>query len=73
MCLCLTCVFEAKIKQIQVGENNSLRFIFVDGHYVDTTWQDRSRSESWTSEMRVAAGNKSRQRQQEEKAWRQKT
>lgn len=67
------CVFEAKIKQIQVGENNSLRFIFVDGHYVDTTWQDRSRSESWTSEMRVAAGNKSRQRQQEEKAWRKKT
>jgi len=35
-------------------------FIFSDGHPEERVWQDRSRAESWTEEMRQAA----RERQQ---------
>ena len=32
--------------------DNTLEYAFTDGHAVRTTWKDRSRSESWTEEMR---------------------
>ena len=47
--------FTEQIQEVQIGENNALTFVFKDGHTVETVWQDRSRSESWTSEMKAAA------------------
>lgn len=54
-------IFKSKITSIIVPEPNILTFIFYDGHKVDTVWYDRSRSESWTDEMRQNTGERSRQ------------
>lgn len=45
-------VFEETINKITVPEANHLIFHFKDGHTVEKVWKDRSRSESWTPEMR---------------------
>ena len=37
---------------------NSLRFEFFDGSFSEIAWQDRSRRESWTPEMKQAAREK---------------
>ena len=42
--------------------NNTLEITFTDGHLEKATWQDRSRSESWTAEMRQAAAEETRKR-----------
>lgn len=55
-------IFNTNIEKIQVGNNNTLRFIFRDGRGVSTTWADRSRAESWTPEMKEAARKKSMER-----------
>jgi site-specific DNA recombinase len=47
--------FREQIDHIFVPEANRLAFVFSDGHKVETTWRDRSRSESWTDEMREKA------------------
>lgn len=43
------------IKEIQVPAHNQLIYVFSDGHMQEVTWQNRSRRESWTMEMRQAA------------------
>ena len=48
-------VFKAQINRIEVPRANRLVFIFKDGSRDERTWKDRSRSESWTPEMREAA------------------
>ena len=48
-------VFKAAIKEIRVPAFNHVVFVFNDGHEVERVWQDRSRSESWTDEMREKA------------------
>ena len=48
-------VFTAQIDHILVPGHNQLIFVFKDGHIVHRTCQDRSRSESWTPEMREKA------------------
>ena len=52
--------FTAKIEKIIVPAPNELVFIFHDGHELSANWKDRSRSESWTEEMRKATGERSR-------------
>jgi len=47
--------FTAKVKRIDAMPSNILRFIFKDGSVAEYIWQDRSRSESWTPEMREKA------------------
>jgi resolvase domain protein len=47
--------FEKEIRQIVALPNNFLRFVFMDGTTAETQWQDRSRRESWTEEMKQAA------------------
>lgn len=47
--------FLAQVKEIQVGENNALTYIFNDGRTESTSWPDRSRAESWTKAMRESA------------------
>lgn len=48
-------VFLEQVERIEVGTENHLTYIFKDGSSVFTVWQDRSRRESWTPDMREAA------------------
>lgn len=50
------------IKAIYVTAPNAITFHLLDGSIIDKTWKDRSRSESWTVEMRAEAGRKTRER-----------
>ena len=47
-----------RIEKILVPQPNHLRFMFYDGNTIERIWQDRSRSESWTQEMRDEARQK---------------
>jgi DNA invertase Pin-like site-specific DNA recombinase len=49
------------IKEIIIPGHNRLTFIMKDGSTVETEWQHRSRRESWTSAMRAAAGQKTKE------------
>ena len=53
-----------KITAITAHNNNLLEFTLADGTRTVQRWQDRSRAESWTPEMRIAAGEKTRERSQ---------
>lgn len=55
-------VFVKSIAFMTARPNNNLEFTFTDGHSENATWKDRSRSESWTTEMRQAAAEKTRKR-----------
>ena len=50
--------FRNRIQQITVPEGNVLIFHLVDGTSVKRTWEDRSRRESWTPELREKARQK---------------
>ncbi|MBE6926928.1 MAG: recombinase family protein [Ruminococcaceae bacterium] len=50
------------LDHIEVDKENTLRFFFTDGSSQTHTWQDRSRSCSWTPEKREQARQKSRER-----------
>ena len=54
--------FAKRIAFITALPNNALEFTFADEHAEKVTWQDRSRSESWTAEMRQDAAEKTRKR-----------
>lgn len=58
-------IFISTVARIEVGEKNALRFQLRNGQTIDTTWEDRSRSDSWTKEKREAARKK--QLEQKEK------
>lgn len=49
-------------KQIIAYPSNCIIVKFTDGEMLDTTWKDRSRSESWTPEMREKARQKALER-----------
>lgn len=51
-------IFKERIDHIEVPCANRLVFVFKDGCRAERTWKDRSRSESWTPEMREAARQK---------------
>ncbi len=53
-------IFENQINKILVPAPNELTFVFHDGHEKSANWKDRSRSESWSLEMRKATGERSR-------------
>lgn len=54
--------FEKHIRLIEAHPGNLLRFFFMDGSTADFVWKDRSRSESWTDEMRAEAAKKAKER-----------
>ena len=54
--------FAERIAFVTALPDNALEFTFTDGHTVRATWKDRSRSESWTEEMRRAAAEKTKRR-----------
>lgn len=47
-----------------VAQENHMTFRFADGSECEEVWQDRSRSESWTADMRAAVGKKTKERRQ---------
>ena len=51
-----------EIDHIQVCDGNRLVFCFKDGRSAEKVWRDRSRSESWTPEMKAAASQKAKER-----------
>lgn len=51
--------FLKRVLRIEVVRANTLRFAFTDGTTCLSEWNDRSRSESWTDEMKQAAKVKS--------------
>ncbi len=51
-----------KITDIQAHNDNILRFTLADGESTVKQWKDRSRSESWTKEMRTSTGEKTKER-----------
>ena len=55
-------LFEEKIEKIDICQNCVVKFYFHDGRTEVRTWQVRSRSESWTTEMREKARKKSCQK-----------
>lgn len=61
-------VFEKRVDHIDVLQDNLLRYFFTDGTTETFQWKDRSRSESWTTEMRAAVGKKTRERNEERRA-----
>lgn len=54
--------FAQTVDFIVAEPDNTMRLIFKDGTEMKITWQDRSRSESWTDEMREAARQKQLER-----------
>ena len=52
-------VFSTNIGEIRIPDAGLLVFVFTDGHEVVRTWENRSRSESWTNEMREQARSRS--------------
>jgi len=55
-------LFKNYIEKIIVPSANHLTFVFKDGHTEEKVWQHRSRSKSWTDEMKEQARQKSLQR-----------
>lgn len=51
-----------RIQHIRVCNENTLIFCFKDGSEITRIWKDRSRSQSWTDEMKEAARQKTLER-----------
>jgi hypothetical protein len=47
--------FLEQVERIDACKENTLRFHLRNGTVCEYKWQDRSRAESWTPEMRKAA------------------
>ena len=48
-------LFEERVKELRITAPNEVKVVFADGRSELHAWKDRSRSESWTDEMREAA------------------
>ncbi|MEA4915135.1 MAG: recombinase family protein [Christensenella sp.] len=58
--------FNRRIERIQVPEPNRFIFIFSNGDSIECDWAHRSRSGSWTDEMKQAARERDQKRRQEQ-------
>lgn len=62
-----------QVKKIQVLQNNTLIYVFYDGQTKEIHWQNPSRRESWTPEMKQKAREREleriKQKKEEEKQW----
>ena len=54
--------FRREIKEISIPSFNHVIFVFHDGHEVERIWADRSRSESWTDDMKQKAAAQAKRR-----------
>lgn len=57
-----------KITAVRVENDNTLVFCLADGTEIIKRWQDRSRQESWTPEMKEAARRREMERRQQHDA-----
>ena len=55
-----------RLSEIRITGPNQVSFVFMDGSVVEKIWQDRSRAESWTDEMRPRASEQMKRRHQNE-------
>ena len=55
-------VFKERVQELRVPAFNHLIYVFKDGSMVERVWTDKSRSESWTSEMKTQASMQARMR-----------
>lgn len=55
-------IFRRAIKEIRIPSFNHVVFVFYDDREVERVWRDRSRSESWTENMKAQAAAYSRRR-----------
>ena len=55
-----------RLSEIRITGPNQVRFLFLDGRMVERVWQDRSRAESWTDEMKQRASEQMKRRHQHE-------
>ncbi len=51
-------LFHRLVDYMVAEDKNEIAFYFHDGQVKNETWKDRSRSESWTPEMRAKVGEK---------------
>ena len=57
--------FRSQIERIEVPAFNHLVYIFKDGRREERVWQDKSRHDSWTEEMKIKAAEYARRRNRE--------
>ena len=50
------------VECIEVGEDNRLTYVFWTGERKTVVWDDASRRDSWTDEMRKIAADRQRRR-----------
>lgn len=55
-------VFKETILEIRVPAFNRLVFVFKDGTSVGHVWEDKSRRDSWSAEMRAKAAEHAKRR-----------
>lgn len=60
-------IVKVRIAKIRVEKNNVLVYCFRDGTEIIQMWQDRSRADSWTPEMKEKARRCARQGRREKK------
>lgn len=53
--------FRRRVKKMIVSGSNCITYIFNDGNEIEIEWQNKSRRESWTDEMKQKAREKSTQ------------
>jgi len=54
--------FSENVSSIYVPQNGTVEFVIKDGSRISRTWKYRSRSESWTSDMKAKARMKRKER-----------
>ena len=57
-------LFKKQVTEMVVPAPNRVIYVFKDGRRFETEWKDRSRSQSWTDNMRHATGEKTKARSQ---------
>ena len=56
-------MFKNKIAEIRVPSDNHLAFVFSDGTVINREWKDKSRSNSWTEDMKQDARERRKNQQ----------
>ena len=57
-------LFKKQVTEMVVPAPNRVIYVFKDGRRIESEWKDRSRSQSWTDDMRHATGEKKKARSQ---------
>ena len=58
---------EDEVDHLEVHRNNRILFVFRDGHVEEHIWKDHSRKDSWNTDKRKKAAEKTRAQHQRRK------